>query len=162
MKYKAAVITVSDKGFSGLREDLSGPVVCETLEAECFEVVRRLVVPDVQADIEAELIKCADELKLPLVVTTGGTGFAPRDLTPEATLAVITRRTPGIPEAMRLESLKVTNRAMLSRCEAGLRGSTMIINLPGSPKAAKENLLAIIDALQHGMEMLLGPQVDHE
>ena len=162
MAYEAAVITVSDKGFAGLREDLSGSVVAEILEAAGFPVIHTTVVPDEKAAIASELIKCADELKIPLVVTTGGTGFAPRDVTPEATLAVIERRTPGIPEAMRLESLKVTNRAMLSRCEAGLRGSTLIINLPGSPKAARENLGAVIGALEHGLEMLLEPPKDHE
>jgi len=162
MAYEAAVITVSDKGSSGLRDDLSGPVVCETLEAAGFCVVRRTIVPDEKSEIESELKRCADELALPLVVTTGGTGFAPRDVTPEATLAVIDRHTPGIPEAMRSESLKITSRAMLSRCEAGLRGSTLIVNLPGSPKAARENLTAIVGALEHGLEMLLEPQKDHE
>jgi len=161
MAYEAAVITVSDKGFSGQREDLSGPVVCELLESAGFKVVYTSIVPDGQAEIESELIRCADELKIPLVVTTGGTGFAPRDVTPEATRAVIQRHTPGIPEAMRRESSAITNRAMLSRCEAGLRGSTLIINLPGSPKAARENLLAVVGALEHGLEMLLEPQKDH-
>ena len=161
LAYAAAVITVSDKGFAGEREDLSGPVVREALEAAGFRVAHTAIVPDVRAGIEAELARCADELALPLVVTTGGTGFAPRDVTPEATLAVIDRRAPGIPEAMRLESLKVTNRAMLSRCEAGLRGSTLIVNLPGSPKAAKENLNAVLPALEHGLDMLLAPPADH-
>ena len=161
MTYTAAVITVSDKGADGLREDLSGPAVREALETSGFIVVHTSIVPDKQAEIENELIKCADELKLPLVITTGGTGFAPRDVTPEATLAVIERRTPGIPEAMRYESLKITNRAMLSRCEAGLRGNTLIINLPGSPRAAMENLSAVLPALDHGLEMLIAPQKDH-
>ena len=159
--YTAAVITVSDKGFDGAREDLSGPAVREALESVGIKIVHTATVPDEQAKIEAELIRCADEMKLPLVIATGGTGFAPRDVTPEATLAVIDRRTPGIPEAMRYESLKITDRAMLSRSEAGLRGSTLIINLPGSLKAARENLAAILPALEHGLEMLLGPQADH-
>jgi len=161
MIYNAAVITVSDKGSGGMREDLSGPAVRDVLETAGFRVVYTAMIPDIQSDIEAELIKCADEMKIPLVVTTGGTGFAPRDVTPEATLAVIGRRAPGIAEAMRHESLKVTDRAMLSRGEAGLRGATLIINLPGSPKAARENLLAVAGALGHGLEMLLAPQYDH-
>ena len=161
MIYNAAVITVSDKGSGGMREDLSGPAVRDVLETAGFRVVYTVMIPDIQSDIEAELIKCADEMKIPLVVTTGGTGFAPRDVTPEATLAVIGRRAPGIAEAMRHESLKVTDRAMLSRGEAGLRGATLIINLPGSPKAARENLLAVAGALGHGLEMLLTPQYDH-
>jgi len=160
--YTAAVITVSDKGYAGLRDDLSGPAVREALESAGFQVVHTAIIPDERAKIEAELIRCADEMNLPLVITTGGTGFAPRDVTPEATLAVIDRRTPGIPEAMRYESMKITNRAMLSRCEAGLRGATLIINLPGNPKAAKENLGAVLPALEHGLEMLLAPPSDHE
>ena len=160
--YTAGVITVSDKGSAGERKDLSGPAVREALETAGFQVVHTAIVPDIQSKIEAELILCADVLKLPLAVTTGGTGFAPRDVTPEATLAVVERRVPGIPEAMRSESLKSTNRAMLSRCEAGLRGGTLIINLPGSPKAALENLAAVLPALEHGLEMLLAPQKDHD
>ena len=160
--YAAAVITVSDKGFCGEREDLSGPAVRDALESAGFRVAYTAMVADERKKIEAELIHCADEIKLPLVITTGGTGFAPRDVTPEATLAVIERRTQGIPEAMRYESMKITSRAMLSRCEAGIRGGTLIINLPGSPKAALENLAAILPALEHGLEMLLAPQADHE
>ena len=159
--YTAAVLTVSDKGYAGSREDLSGPAVREALESSGFHVTHTAILPDDQKVIESELIRCADELKLPLVITTGGTGFAPRDVTPEATLAVAARRAPGIPEAMRYESLKLTNRAMLSRCEAGIRGSTLIVNLPGSPKAALENLSAVLPALDHGLEMLLAPPSDH-
>ena len=162
MTYTAAVITVSDKSSSGLREDLSGPAVRGMLEAAGIRVVHAAIIPDEQAEIAAELICCADELNVSLVITTGGTGFAPRDVTPEATLAVVSRRTPGIPEAMRSESLKTTNRAMLSRCEAGLRGGTLIVNLPGSPKAACENLGAVLPAMEHGLEMLLAPPREHE
>ena len=161
MTYKAAVITISDKGAAGQREDLSGPEVCELLESAGLQVVYTSIVPDDIGEISAELIKGSDEMKLSLIVTTGGTGFSPRDVTPEATLSVIERRTPGIPEAMRFESLKITPNAMLSRCEAGIRGGTLIINLPGSPRAAKENLSAVIPALTHGLEMLLEPQRDH-
>ena len=157
MTFAAAVITVSDKSFSGLREDLSGPAVRGMLEAAGFEVVFSAIVPDEKAEITEILIHCADELLVPLVVTTGGTGFSPRDVTPEATLAAVERRVPGIPEAMRFESSKLTDRAMLSRCEAGLRGGSLILNLPGSLKAARENLAAVLPSLEHGLEMLLSP-----
>ena len=158
--YTAAVITVSDKGSAGEREDLGGPLVRQMLEDACYEVVHTTIVPDEQELIEQELIKCADELDAALVVTTGGTGFSPRDVTPEATIAVCKRMTPGIPEAMRAESLKITNRAVLARQQAGVRGLTLIINLPGSPKAARENLAAVLPALDHGLEMLRGKKRD--
>lgn len=161
MAYSAAVITVSDKGSRGLREDLSGPVVRELLEEAGYQIVHVSIIPDERSDIEAELIQCADGMKIALVVTTGGTGFAPRDVTPEATLAVVECRTPGIPEAMRAKSLAITPHAMLSRCEAGLREGTLIVNLPGSPKAACENLEAVLPALAHGLDMRLLPQQDH-
>ena len=154
MSYKAAVITVSDKGYRGERIDTSGPAICAMLVAEGIEVCYTALVPDEADMIRAELIKCADELKLPLVLTTGGTGFSPRDITPEATLAVVERPTPGIPEAMRAESLKITPRGCLSRSAAGIRGRTLIINLPGSEKAAKENLNAVLSAVAHGLDML--------
>ncbi|MDR0862547.1 MAG: MogA/MoaB family molybdenum cofactor biosynthesis protein [Oscillospiraceae bacterium] len=157
MSFTAAVITVSDKGSRGERVDTAGPAVAEILRAAGFEVAYTTIVPDERADIERELIECADERGIALVVTTGGTGFSPRDITPEATLAVVERRAPGIPEAMRYESLKITNRAMLSRCEAGIRGLTLIINLPGSERAARENLQAVAAALPHGLEMLRKP-----
>ena len=154
MKYAAAVITVSDKGFRGERVDTSGPAIRAMLEAQGLEVCYTSIVPDEAEMIRAELVKCADELKLSLVLTTGGTGFSPRDITPEATLAVVERPTPGIPEAMRAESLKITPRGCLSRSAAGIRGRTLIINLPGSEKAAKENLNAVLPAVAHGLDML--------
>lgn len=154
MSYTAAVITVSDKGFRGERVDTSGPAVAAIAEAHGLSVVYRSIVPDEREDICRELCRCADEEKISLVLTTGGTGFSPRDITPEATKAVIERETPGIPEAMRAESLKITPRGCLSRSAAGIRGRTLIVNLPGSEKAAKENLLAVIDALTHGLDML--------
>ena len=154
--YTAAVITVSDKCFEEKREDLSGPAVYELLKAAGYEPVYSATVPDERDVIEQELIRCADELDIALIVTTGGTGFSIRDVTPEATLAVCNRITPGIPEAMRAASLKITNRAMLTRQQAGIRGESLIINLPGSPKAAKENLSAVLPALDHGLEMLRG------
>ena len=128
------------------------------LEAAGYQVVETALVPDEQPDIEAALIRLCGQAAL--VVTTGGTGFSPRDVTPEATLAVCERLTPGIPEAMRAASLAITPRAMLSRAAAGIRGGTLIINLPGSPKAARENLEAVLPALEHGLKMLLGGPAD--
>ena len=154
MSWKAAVITVSDKGSRGERVDTSGPAVAEKLREAGFEVSYQSIIPDEQPVIEAELIKCADGLGLNLVVTTGGTGFSPRDVTPEATLAVVERETRGIPEAMRAESMRITPRGCLSRAAAGIRGRTLIVNLPGSKKAALENLGAVMDAVGHGMDML--------
>ena len=158
--FTAAVITVSDKGFAGEREDLGGPLVREKLEEAGYDVIYTVIVPDERELIEQELIKCADELDCALVVTTGGTGFSPRDVTPEATIAVCERMAPGIPEAMRAHSLKVTKRAILARQQAGIRGRTLFVNLPGSPKAAKENLDAILEALDHGLEMLRGESAE--
>lgn len=154
MSYTAAVITVSDKGFRGERKDTSGPALCAIAEEYGLELAYRAIVPDERGMIEAELIRCADELKVALVLTTGGTGFSPRDLTPEATKAVIERETPGIPEAMRAASMRITPRGCLSRGAAGVRGGTLIVNLPGSEKAARENLLAVIEPLLHGLDML--------
>lgn len=150
----AAVITVSDKGSRGERIDTSGPALCALLVQHSWTVAYTALVPDEKEEIERELVHCADELGTELVLTTGGTGFSPRDVTPEATLAVVERRTPGIPEAMRAESLRITPRGCLSRSEAGIRGKTLIVNLPGSEKAAKENLMAVLDALAHGVQML--------
>lgn len=155
MSRTAAVITISDKGARGERVDTSGPAVKELLEAVGFQVLHTAIVPDEAADIRAELIKCADELGLALVVTTGGTGFSPRDVTPEVTAEVLERTVPGIPEAMRAESMKVTARGCLSRGAAGIRGRTLLVNLPGSEKAARENLAAVLPAIGHGVDMLL-------
>lgn len=154
MAKQAAVITVSDKGSRGERIDTSGPAVKAKLEEAGFEVSYVSIIPDELDEIKAELISCADVRKLALVVTTGGTGFSPRDVTPEATLAVVERETRGIPEAMRAESLRITPRGCLSRAAAGIRGGTLIVNLPGSQKAAIENLEAVLPALGHGLEML--------
>ena len=152
--YTAAVITVSDKGARGERVDTSGPAVREILERAGFRVVHTAILPDEQEQIRSELIRCADEKKIALVMTTGGTGFSQRDVTPEATLAVVERETRGIPEAMRWASLQITPRGCLSRSAAGIRGTTLIVNLPGSEKAARENLLAVLEAICHGMDML--------
>ena len=153
MKYTAAVITVSDKGFKGEREDTSGPALCEMLKEAGWDVVYTALVPDEKDMIRKELL-CADEKGVALALTTGGTGFSPRDVTPEATLEVVDRLAPGIPEAMRAESMKITPHGCLSRETAGIRGGTLIINLPGSKKASVENLSAVIKPIRHGVEML--------
>ena len=158
--YHAAVLTVSDRSFRGERPDAGGPLVVEMLKNAGYEVVITAIVPDEQDQIEEKLRQIADSGEVQLLVTTGGTGFAPRDVTPEATLSVCERLTPGIPEAMRYASMQVTNRAMLSRAQAGIRKGTLIINLPGSPKAAKENLEAVLPAIGHGLEMLSGRPAD--
>lgn len=154
MAYTAAVITVSDKGARGERADTSGPALCAMLREAGFDVTHTAIIPDEKEQIRAQLISCADERGIALVLTTGGTGFSPRDITPEATLDVVERRTPGIGEAMRAESLRITPKGCLSRGEAGIRGRTLIVNLPGSEKAAKENLAAVLGALEHGLDML--------
>lgn len=158
--FRAAVLTVSDKGFRGERVDTAGPLVAALLREAGYDVAAERIVPDDMALIEEALIQLADGEDVALLVTTGGTGFSPRDLTPEATQRVCSRMAPGIPEAMRASSLAVTDRAMLSRAAAGIRGSTLIVNLPGSPKAARENLLPVLPALAHGIEMLRGPKQD--
>ena len=154
MAYTAAVITVSDKGYQGLREDTSGPNLVRILREKGFEVTYTAIVPDDSEMIRRELCKCADTLGIALILTTGGTGFSPRDITPEATMAVIERPTPGIPEAMRAESMRITPKGCLSRSAAGIRKRSLIINLPGSKKASAENILAVIDAVAHGLDML--------
>ncbi len=154
MGYTAAVLTISDKGARGERVDTSGPAVCELLKHAGYEVTYTKIIPDEKLVIQNELVKCSDELKVSLILTTGGTGFSPRDITPEATLAVIERETRGIPIAMCTESLKITPRGCLSRSAAGIRGQSLIINLPGSKKAAAENLNAVINTVGHGLDML--------
>jgi len=154
--YTVSVITVSDKCYEGEREDLSGLAVLEMLKDAGYKVEYTSIVPDERSIIENELILCADELDIALIITIGGTGFGVRDVTPEATEAVCEKMTPGIPEAMRAESLKITNYAILARQRAGIRGESLIVNLPGSPKAACENLSAVLPALEHGLDMLRG------
>ena len=158
--FKAAVLTVSDRSFRGERPDAGGPLVVEILKNAGYAVTETAIVTDEKGRIEAALRQWCDREPVDLIVTTGGTGFAPRDVTPEATLAVCDRLTPGIPEAMRYASMQVTNRAMLSRAAAGLRKGTLSVNLPGSPKAARENLEAVLPALAHGLEMLSGRPAD--
>ena len=155
-KWRAAIVTLSDKGYAGEREDQSGPLVSRMLSEAGYDVRKTVLLPDEQKEIEKYLCKLCDEDKMDVVFTTGGTGFSPRDCTPEATMAVATKNAPGIAEAMRLASLKITPRAMLSRGASVIRGSTLIINLPGSPNAAREKLEAVIPSLQHGLEIRTG------
>jgi len=152
---KVGILTVSDKGARGEREDRSGPAIREMMEAAGGEIVRARIVADEQDEIRAALIEWSDE-GLDLILTTGGTGFSPRDWTPEATKAVIERETPGIAEAMRRAGQEKTPTAMLSRAAAGIRKRTLIVNLPGSEKAVRESLEAILPALPHGVEILKG------
>ena len=157
--YTARVITVSDRGFRGEQEDASGPLVRQLLEAAGYAVDAVALVPDEEDAIRRALLDAA-AADVALAVTTGGTGFAPRDVTPEATAAVCQRMVPGIPEAMRAASMAITPRGMLSRGTAGIRNRTLIVNLPGSPKAARENLEAVLPALYHGLAMLRAGDAD--
>jgi len=152
--YSAAVITISDKGYLGQREDTSGPNLVRILTDKGFDVTYTAIIPDDREMIKTELLRCADEKGIALVLTTGGTGFSPRDITPEAAMEVIERPTPGIPEAMRAESMRITPKGCLSRSVAGIRNRTLIITLPGSKKASAENILAVIDPVAHGLDML--------
>ena len=152
--------TASDSGYRGEREDLSGPAIKEILEREGYEVISMDILPDDQVMLAGKLQEIADSEKAELILTTGGTGFSERDVTPEATEEVIERKVPGIPEAIRAYSMTITKRAMLSRATAGIRGKTLIVNLPGSPKAVRESLEYIIDALAHGLEILSGEARD--
>ena len=158
--FKTAVLTISDRSYRGERPDEGGPLIAGILEEAGFHVIYTAIVPDEQPQIEIAMREIADHHIADLLVTTGGTGFAPRDVTPEATIAVCDKLTPGIPEAMRYASMQITNRAMLSRSQAGIRKNTLIINLPGSPKAAKENLSAVLPSLEHGLTMLQGEPAD--
>lgn len=157
---RAAVMTLSDKGFAGERVDTSGPRAAQLLSAAGYDVVELVLLPDAQKKIERELIRLADSRQVDLIITTGGTGFSLRDVTPEATLAVATRTAPGIAEAIRSESLKLTPRAMLSRGASVLRNKTLIVNLPGSTKAVEEGLAVILPQLEHGLRILKGTAHD--
>lgn len=156
MTMRAAIITLSDAGYAGRREDKSGPVIRALLEEAGYTVVHTALLPDGVEPLAGELKRLCDGDIADLVLTTGGTGFSPRDLTPEATRAVTERPAPGIAEAMRWNSLQITPRAMLSRGEAGIRKGALIVNLPGSPKAVRECLEFILPALGHGLEILKG------
>jgi len=153
---KVGILTASDKGHAGERADESGKVIMSMIEQIEGQVVDYIVVPDERDIIASNLKRMADEVGVDLILTTGGTGFSPRDITPEATIDVIDRHVPGIPEAMRAKSLEITAKAMLSRAAAGIRNRTLIINLPGSPKSVKECLEAILPVLPHAIEILTG------
>lgn len=152
--WRAAVITLSDKGARGEREDVSGPTIARRLLENGYEVAFQLLLPDGVEPLQSRLIQLCDEEKVDLILTTGGTGFSPRDLTPEATLAVAERNAPGIAEAIRAESLKKTRHAMLSRAVSVIRGGTLIINLPGSPKACAESMDVFLHTLPHALGLL--------
>lgn len=153
---KIGIITASDKGYKGLRTDESGPAIARIMQEYGARVLAAEILPDDMQMLSDAMIHMADVLDCDVIFTTGGTGFSPRDVTPEATMAVCQRNAPGIPEAMRAGSLKITDRAMLSRAAAGIRGATLIINLPGSPKGATECLHIVLPVLSHAVEILRG------
>ncbi|MDR1560669.1 MAG: MOSC domain-containing protein [Clostridiales bacterium] len=155
-RFRAAVVTLSDKGSREEREDQSGPLIARILEEAGYRVEARVLLPDERKQIETELINLADRRRVDLVLTTGGTGFSRRDVTPEATIAVAERMAPGVAEAIRANSLRITGRAMLSRGVSAIRGGTLIVNLPGSPKAVRESLEYVLPHLAHGLEILRG------
>ena len=154
--YRVAIITSSDSGYAGQREDKSGPVIAQLVTDAGYQVVHTVLLPDERAMLSAEMARIADEDIADLILTTGGTGFSPRDCMPEATADIIQRSVPGIPEAMRYLSLQITPRAMLSRAAAGIRKGALIVNLPGSPKAVRECLEFLLPTLAHGLEVLKG------
>lgn len=154
--FTVGIITSSDKGYGGEREDKSGQVIEEIVSQNGFKVIKKVVLPDEKDLLEKEMINMCDNLNVNLLLTTGGTGFSKRDITPEATKSVIEREALGIVEAIRFYSLQITKRAMLSRATSGIRQNTLIINLPGSPKACKEALDFVLDDVKHGIEILLG------
>jgi molybdopterin adenylyltransferase len=162
MPIRAAILTISDKGAAGEREDTSGAAIRELLEGIGATIDRHKVIPDDRAMISARLKEWTGEGNLDLIVTTGGTGLSPRDVTPEATRELLDHEVPGIAEAMRAEGLKHTPMSMLSRAVAGVRGHTLIVNLPGSPKSVRENLSVILPVLPHAIELLRGDRSEHE
>ena len=154
--YTVGIITSSDKGYAGEREDKSGAVIKEIVEGAGFTVVKQVVLPDEKEMLKNEFKVMSDELKVNLILSTGGTGFSKRDITPEATNEILDRAAPGICEAIRMYSMQITKRAMLSRAVSGIRKDTLIVNLPGSPKACKEALDFVLDDVKHGIDILLG------
>ena len=158
--FTVGIITSSDKGYVGEREDKSGLVIEEIVSEKGFKVIKKVILPDEKELLEKEMINMSDNLKVNLILTTGGTGFSKRDVTPEATKNIIEREAPGIVEAIRFYSLQITKRAMLSRAVSGIRKDTLIINLPGSPKACREALDFVLDDVIHGIEILIGKAKD--
>lgn len=154
--FTAAIITVSDKGAVGKRVDESGPLIESMLKDAGYDVKETLIIPDEKSQISQSLIRLSDQRQINLILTTGGTGFSPRDVTPEATIAVCERMADGISEAIRMNSMQYTKRAMLSRAKSGIRGKSLIVNLPGSPKAVKETLEFLMPNVRHGIEILTG------
>ena len=156
----AGVLTISDKGYRGQRTDSSGPLIAEMLTADGYTVEEQAIVPDNEEKIAQRLIEWVDQKDIRFIVTTGGTGLSPTDVTPEAMLKVIKYQVPGMAEAMRAESLKKTPNAMISRAIAGVRGNSLILNLPGSPKGASENLSVVLPAIDHALAKIGGDQTD--
>ena len=158
--FRAAIVCMSDKGYRGKREDISSNVIEEILLENNYTISEKIIIPDEYSLIKDTLKNICDSNLADLIITTGGTGFSKRDVTPEATLEVCEKVVPGIPEAIRAYSMTITKRAMLSRAAAGIRKDTLIINLPGSPKAVRESLEYIISTLNHGLEILVGSATD--
>lgn len=156
VEIRIAIITVSDKGSRGEREDLSGKVIDDTVKSQGMKVVLKGIIPDEYDAISTKIVDAVDRYQADVVLTTGGTGFSHRDVTPEATKAVLDREAPGLAETMRMESYKITPRAMLSRGTSGIRGQSLVVNLPGSPKAVRESLEIIMPVLPHAVEVLRG------
>lgn len=155
MSLKCAILTVSDRSAAGIREDQSGPALAQAVADQGWQVCEKSIVPDEMEKIQKELISWADSGEIQVILTTGGTGFSPRDVTPEATESILDRGTPGIAEAMRAASMKITPHAMLSRAAAGIRRNTLIINFPGSPKGALENFEVVAPVLPHAVDLLM-------
>lgn len=158
--FKVGIVTSSDKGARGERIDLSGPIIAELVKEKGYEVISEVIVPDEKDELMNAMVHMTDELKVDLILTTGGTGFSRRDVTPEATISICDREANGIAEAIRYYSLSITPRAMLSRAVSGIRGDTLIVNLPGSPKAVKEALDYALDSIHHGLEILTNKTSD--
>ena len=154
MTIRFGILTLSDRSARGEREDASGPALADLIRTQSWSVAEQAILPDDESAIRAALIAWADSGRFDVILTTGGTGFAPRDITPEATRAVIQREAPGLAEAMRSDSLKKTSHAMLSRAVAGIRGRTLIVNLPGNPKGALENLQTVLSVIPHAVQLL--------